>query len=73
MKVVSPFDRQFSCLPGPPTEDGSVGHVSRGEQKAQTASQNSPGTVSACEGLIDLGCCDRLPRNNGVDADKRFF
>ena len=39
MKVVSLFDRQFSRLPGPPIEDGSVGHVSRGEQKAQTASR----------------------------------
>ena len=60
-----------SSLPGPPTEDGSVGHVSRGEQKAQTASQKSPGTASACEGLIELGSCDRVPRNNGVEADKK--
>ena len=42
MKVVSLFGRQFSSLPDPPTEDGPVGHVSRGEQeKAQTASQYS--------------------------------
>ena len=61
-----------SSLPGP-TEDESVRHVSRGEQKAQTASQMSPGTASACEGLIELGNCDRVPRNNGVEADKRFF
>ena len=62
-----------SSLPGPPTEDESVGHVSHGEQKAQTASQKSPGTASACEGLIELGNCYRVPRNNGVEADKRFF
>ena len=55
------------------TEDESVGHVSHGEQKAQTASQKSPGTAGACEGLIELGNCDRVPRNNGVEADKRFF
>ena len=23
--------------------------------------------------LIELGSCDRVPRNNGVEADKRFF
>ena len=62
-----------SSLPGPPTEDESVGHVSRGEQKAQTASQKSPGPASACEGFIELRNCDRVPRNNGVEADKRFF
>ena len=62
-----------SSLPGRPTEDESVGHVSRGEQKAQTASHKSPGTASASEGLIELGNCDRVPRNNGVEADKRFF
>ena len=28
---------------------------------------------SACEGLNELGNCDRVPRNNGVEADKRFF
>ena len=71
MKVVNLFDRQF--FPGPPIEDGSVGHVSRGEQKAQTASQKSPGIAGACEGLIELGSCNRVPRNNGVEADKRFF
>ena len=64
--------RQTSPLPGPPT-DGSVGHVSRGEQKAQTASQQCPGTTaSACEGLIEQGNCDRVPRNNGVEADRDF-
>ena len=64
--------RQTSSLPGPPT-DGSVGHVSRGEQKAQTASQQSPGTASACEGLIEQGSCDRAPRNNnGVEAGRGF-
>ena len=47
--------------------------VSRGEQKAQTASQKSSGTASAFEGLIELGSCDRVPRNNSVEADKRFF
>ena len=52
---------------------GSVGHLSRGGKEAQTASQKSPGTASACEGLIELGSCDRVPRNNGVEADKRFF
>ena len=65
-----------SSLPGPPTEDKSVGHVVfRGEQKAQTASylMKSPGTASACEGLIELGNCDRVPRDNGVEADKRFL
>ena len=62
---------QTSSLPGPPT-DGSVGHVSRGEQKAQTASQQCPGTASACEGLIEQGSCDRVPRNNGVEADRGF-
>ena len=57
--------RQTSSLPGPPT-DGSVGYVvSRCEQKAQTASQQSPGTASACDDLIALGSCDRVPRNNG--------
>ena len=66
-------DRQTSSVPGPPA-DGSVGHVSRGEKKAQTASQQSPGTASACEGLIEQGsCCDRVPRNNGgVEADRGF-
>ena len=62
-----------SYLPGPPTEEESIEHVSRGEQKAQTASQKSPGTASACEGLFELGNCDRVHRNNGVEADKRFF
>ena len=65
--------RQTVLFFGPPTEDESVGHVSRGEQKAQTASQMSPGTASACEGLIELENWDRVPRNNGVEADKRFF
>ena len=45
--------RQTSSLPGPPT-DGSVGHVSRGEQKSQTASQQSPGTASACVTTTDI-------------------
>ena len=72
MKVVSLFGRQFSSWSSY-LEDESDGHVSRGEQKAQTASQKSPGTASACEGLIELGICDRVPRNNGVEADKRFF
>ena len=64
--------RQTSSLPGPPT-DGSVGHVSRGEQKAQTTSQQSPpGIASACEGLTEQGSCDRVPRNNGVEADRVF-
>ena len=31
-------------------DDMFVGHVSRGEQKAQTASQQCPGTASAFEG-----------------------
>ena len=62
-----------SSLPGPPAEDESVGHVSRVEQKARTAFQKSLGTASACEGLIELGNCDCVPRNNGVEADKRFF
>ena len=58
--------RKTSSLTGRPS-DGSVGHVvSRGEQKAQTASQQSPGTTSACEGLIEQGSCDRVPRNNAV-------
>ena len=61
---------QTSSLPGPPT-DRSVGHVSRGEQKAQTASQQSPGTASACECLIEQVSCDRVSRSNGVEA-KRF-
>ena len=69
MKVVSLAE---SSLPGPPT-DGSVGQFfSPGEQKAQTASQQSPGPASACEGPMSLGSCDRVPRNNGVEAD-RFF
>ena len=45
---------------------GPVEHVFRGEQKAQTVSQN--------EGLIELGSCDRVPRSNGmIEADKIFF
>ena len=40
MKVASLFGRH-SSLPDPPTEDGPVRHVSRGKQKAQTASQYS--------------------------------
>ena len=63
--------RHTSSVPGTPT-DGSVGHVSRGEQKAQTASQQCSGTASACEGLIEQGSCDRVPRNNGVEADRGF-
>ena len=63
MKVVSLFGRQFSSWSSCPAEDESVGHVSRGEQKAQTAPQKSPGTASACEGLIELGNCDRVPRD----------
>ena len=63
--------RQTSSLPGPPT-DGSVGHISRREQKAQTASQQSQGTASAREGLIEQGSCDRVPRNNDVEADRDF-
>ena len=63
--------RQTSFLPGPPT-DGSVGHVSRGEQKAQIASQQSPDTASACEDLIEQGSCDHVPRNNGVEAERVF-
>ena len=54
--------------PSPPfhlTVD-DVDMESRGEQKAQTASQKSPGTASACEGLIELRNCARIPRNNGV-------
>ena len=64
-----------SSLPGPPTEteDESVGHVSRGEQKAQTASQKSPGTASACEGLIELGNCDGVPRNSLYTRDILYF
>ena len=62
--------RQTSSLPGP--TDGSVGHVSRGAQKAQIAFQQSPDTASVCEGLVELGSCDRVPRNNRVEADKRF-
>ena len=53
--------------------DGSVGHVSRGAQHAQTASKHSPGTASVCKGLIELGSCDRVPQNIGVEADKGFF
>ena len=63
--------RQTSSLPGPPT-DGSVGQVSRGEQKTQTTSQQCAGTASACEGLSEQGSCDRVPRNNGVEADRGF-
>ena len=71
--MVSLFGRQFYSRSSSVTEDGSVGHVSRGEQIAQTAFQKSPGTASACEGLIELGSCDHVRRNNGVEADKRFF
>ena len=60
--------RQTSSLPGAPT-DGSVGHVSRGEQIGQTTSQQCPGTASACEGLIEQESCDSVPRNNGVEGD----
>ena len=60
--------RQTSSLPVTPT-DGSVGYVSRGEKIAQTASQQCPGTASACKGLIEQEGCDRVPRNNGVEAD----
>ena len=63
--------QQNSSLLGPPT-DASVGHVPRGEKKAQTASQQSPGTASACEGLIEQGSCDRVPRNNGAEANRGF-
>ena len=63
--------RQTSSLPGPPTNE-SVGHVSRGEQKAQITSQQSPGTASACEGLTEQGSCDRVPRNSGVETDRYF-
>ena len=65
--------RQTSSLPGPPA-DGSVGHVSRGEQKAQTSttSQQFPGTASVCEGLTEQGSYDRVPRINGVEADRSF-
>ena len=63
--------RQTSSLSSSPT-DGFIRHVSRGEQKAQTASQQSPGTASACEGLIEQKSCDRVPRNNGVEADRGF-
>ena len=63
--------RQTSSLPGLST-DGPVGHVSRGEQKARTTSQQSPGTASACEGLTEQGSCDRVPRNNGVKTDRGF-
>ena len=69
MKVVSLFGRQLSCWS---FYRGPVGHVSRGEQKAQTASQQSPGTASAGEGLVELGSCDRVPRNNSVEADRGF-
>ena len=42
MKVASLFGRQLLLfLNLLLTEDGHVGHVSRGEQKAQTASQYS--------------------------------
>ena len=51
----------------------SVGHVSRGAQKAKTTSEQSPRTASVCMGLIKLGSFDCVPRNNdGVEADKRF-
>ena len=52
--------RQTSSLSGPPT-DGFVGHVSRGEQKAQTASQLSslqaspvPARASLSKGVVIL-------------------
>ena len=32
----------------------------------------SPGTASACEGLIEPGSCDRVPRNSGVEAARDF-
>ena len=41
-------------------------------QKVRTASQQSPGTASVCERLVELGSCDRVPRKNGVEADKDF-
>ena len=71
MKVVSLFSRHFSSWSS--YRRWVRRACFRGEQKAQTASQKSPGTASACEGLIGLGNCDRVPRNNGVEADKRFF
>ena len=71
VKVVSRVGS--SSLPGSPTEDESVGHVSRGEQKAQTASQKSPGTASACEGLLALGNCDRVPRNSVYTRDILYY
>ena len=64
--------RQTSSLPGPRTTDGPVGHVSRGEQKAQPASQQSPGPASGCESPIEQRSRDRVPRNNGVEADRGF-
>ena len=55
-------------LSGP--SDGSVGHVSRGAQNAQTASQQSPRTVSVCEVFIKLASYDVVPHNNGIEDDK---
>ena len=44
------------------------------EQKAQTTSQQSPGTASTCEGLTEHWSYDRVPRNNGgVEADRGFY
>ena len=54
--------RLTSSLPGLP-KDAPIGHVSRGEQKAQTTSQQSPGTASACKGLIDQGSCVKADRD----------
>ena len=70
MKVVSLIGRHFSSWPS--YRRWVRRARPRGEQNAQTASQKSPGTASACEGLVELGSCDRVRRNNSVEADKRF-
>ena len=50
-------------------------HFSWRAESKDRIPEKSPGTASACEGLIELGSyCDRVPRNNGgVETYKIFF
>ena len=65
-----------SSLPDPPAQKimGPSGTFLVASRKQRPhPRKKSPGTASACEGLIELGSCDRVPRNNGVQTYKIFF
>ena len=69
MKVVSLFGRQFSSWSSY-RRLGPSGTFFVASRKHRPYPRSLAGT--ACEGLIELGSCDRVPRSN-IEADKIFF